>query len=305
MGIPGSSARNLGRRDMAATRTPATTSIQTEEKYVATPLQYHEISATRRIAYRHHVGTREPTILYVPGFFSTMELNKAVILEKYARANGFSSIRYDQECSGRSTGDQTTIEFEHWVEDATIMLEHARGPVILVASSLGCWVSTIIALRHPDRIKGLLFMGPGFNALWPGYWHHYSLLPPEIREKVDRGEEQVKIKMRYGGWGILRKDFCERSRAFDIDFDQPVDIDVPVRIIHGIRDHDVPHEFCLMAMERFTTKDFEVIYRKMGDHRLMSPQDIHLITYEIDRLVSHIEAKDRGLKAAPPMLSKL
>jgi len=41
------------------------------------------------------------------------------------------------------------------VEDAMIMLnEHARGPVLLVASSLGCWISTIIALRHPDRIKG-------------------------------------------------------------------------------------------------------------------------------------------------------
>ncbi len=73
-------------------------------------MQYHEISPTRRIAYRlkiqmllqsnkkikierdsplmkhicenekyycrHYIGTREPTILYVPGFFSDMELSK-------------------------------------------------------------------------------------------------------------------------------------------------------------------------------------------------------------------------------------
>jgi len=273
---------------------------------VPTPLQYHEISPTRRVAYRHHIGTREPTILYVPGFFSDMELNKVVLLEKYARANGFSSIRYDQECSGKSTGDQTTIEFEHWVEDAMIMLEqHARGPVVLVASSLGCWVSTILALRRPDRIKGMLFLGPGFNCLWTGYWYHYNLLPPEIRERVDQGEEQVKIKMKYGGWGILRKDFCERTLDYEIDFDQPVEVDVPVRIIHGIRDHDVPHEFCLMAMERFTTKDFEVIYRKMGDHRLMAPQDLNLISYEVDRLLKHISALESGKKAAPPLLAKL
>ena len=38
---------------------------------------------------------------------------------------------------------------------------------------------------------GLLFLGPGFNCLWTGYWYHYNLLPPEIRERVDRGEEQV------------------------------------------------------------------------------------------------------------------
>jgi hypothetical protein len=79
-----------------------------------------------------------------------------------------------------------------------------------------------------------LFLGPGFNCLWTGYWYHYNLLPPEVRERVDRyihyffdehkyngtatkkknpatshfsssrGEEQIKIKMKYGGWGILR-----------------------------------------------------------------------------------------------------
>jgi abhydrolase domain-containing protein 10 len=277
-----------------------------EEKYVPTPLQYYEITPTRRIAYRHHVGVKEPTILYIPGFFSDMELSKVVLLEKYARGNGFSSLRYDQECSGKSTGDQTTIEFEHWVEDAMIMLnEHVRGPVVLVASSLGCWISTIIALRHPDRIKGMLFLGPGFNCLWTGYWFHYNLLPPEVREKVDRGEEQVKIKMKYGGWGILRKDFCERTRDFEIDFEEPVEVDAPVRIIHGIRDYDVPHEFCLMAMERFTSKDVEVIYRKMGDHRLMSPIDLNLISHELDRLLKHVSALDSGLRAAPPILAKL
>lgn len=291
----------------------ATTNVQlpgavpsTEEKYVPVPVQYHEITPTRRIAYRHHIGTREPTILYIPGFFSDMELSKVVLLEKYARANGFSSLRYDQECSGKSTGDQTTIEFAHWVEDALAMLEqHARGPVILVASSLGCWVSTIVAQKHPDRIQGLLFLGPGFNCLWTGYWYHYNLLPPEIRERVDRGEEQIKIKMKYGGWGILRRDFCERTRDFEIDFEQPVDINVPVRIIHGIRDQDVPHEFCLMAMERFATKDIDVVYRKMGDHRLMSPQDLNLISYELDRLIKHVHALKDGQRAAPPLLSRL
>ena len=40
-----------------------------------------------------------------------------------------------------------------------------------------------------------------------------------------------------------------------------------------------------MAMERFTSKDFEVIYRKMGDHRLMSPTDINLISYEVSSAI--------------------
>ena len=86
-----------------------------------------------------------------------MNLKKVVILEKYARANGISNLRYDQECSGMSTGDQQTIEFEHWLEDAMVMLDnHTSGPVIVVASSLGCWIATIMAQKRPDRISGRL-----------------------------------------------------------------------------------------------------------------------------------------------------
>lgn len=53
-----------------------------------------------------------------------------------------------------------------------------------------------MALRRPERIHGIILLGPGFNALRPGYWHHYNLLTPEEREKVDLGLEHVKINMR-------------------------------------------------------------------------------------------------------------
>ena len=44
----------------------------------------------------------------------------------------------------------------------------------------------------------MIMLGPGFNALRPGYWHHYNMLPSEVKERVDAGEEHIKIKMRYG-----------------------------------------------------------------------------------------------------------
>ncbi len=78
-------------------------------------------------------------------------------------------------------------------------------------------------------------LGPGFNALRPGYWHHYNMLPDDVKARVDAGEEHIKIKMRYGGVGILRRDFCENTQQFEIDFSQPINISCPVRIVHAIQ----------------------------------------------------------------------
>ena len=61
------------------------------------------------------------------------------------------------------------------------------------------------------------------------------MLPDEVRARVDAGEEHIKIKMRYGGVGILRRDFCENTLAYEIDFSQPLPIHCPVRIIHAVQ----------------------------------------------------------------------
>jgi len=125
------------------------------ESYVPVPVQFYDLAPGRRIAYRHFVGTKEPTIVYIPGFFSSMELRKIIVLEQYARGCGYSFIRYDQECTGQSTGSQETIEFEHWLEDALAIVDHhAKGPIILVASSLGAWISTLITQKKTRKNKG-------------------------------------------------------------------------------------------------------------------------------------------------------
>ena len=84
-----------------------------------------------------------------------MTLRKTLRLEQYAAENGYSNLRYDQECVGLSSGQQTTIEFEHWVEDALAMVDHiCQGPVLLVASSLGSWVLTKLQSVFQQLLSG-------------------------------------------------------------------------------------------------------------------------------------------------------
>lgn len=139
----------------------------------------------------------------------------------------------------------------------------------------------------------------GLNALRAGYWHHYNLLPDDVKAKVDAGETHIKIKMRYGGVGILRKDFCDNSAQFEIDFSKEINVNCPVRIIHAIGDADIPYESSMLLMDRLATKDVDVMLKKTGDHRLNTRNDHAAVLSELDRLMKQypIGAENMASKA--------
>lgn len=277
------------------------------DDYEPVPVSYIDVAEGRRVAYRKFEGHLQPTILYIPGFMASMNLPKTVIIEIFARKHGYSNVRYDQECVGLSTGVQLTIEFEHWLEDALAMVDRVcDGPVILVASSVGAWISTLVALRRPERIHGIIFLGPGYNALRPSYWQHYNLLTAEEKEKVDLGLEHVKINMRYGGVGIMRRDFCENSGKFEIDFSKPIKINCPVRIVHAIKDQDIPYQSSLLLMERLTTEDVDLVLRKTGNHRLMTNSDLVLLLSELERMLKQypVPSNNKQLSSGSSLTSQ-
>ena len=70
-------------------------SVSSMAEHVPPPVKYLHLS-DRSIAYRHLEG-KSPTLIYVGGFLSTMEIHKATIIEQYAKVHGRASIRYDQE----------------------------------------------------------------------------------------------------------------------------------------------------------------------------------------------------------------
>ena len=87
------------------------------------PIKYLHLS-DRKIAFRHLQG-KSPTIIYVGGFLSTMEIHKAVVLEQYAKKCGRAFIRYDQASCGLSTGiERKYATNETWIQDAIAMMDN-------------------------------------------------------------------------------------------------------------------------------------------------------------------------------------
>ena len=70
--------------------------------------------------------------------------------------NDYPCVVYDHECSGFSGGRGRDLTFTNWVEDSLAVIDRlTEGPVVLVGSSLGGWLSIIAALKIPERLHGL------------------------------------------------------------------------------------------------------------------------------------------------------
>ena len=87
----------------------------------------------------------------------------------------------------------------------------------------------------------------------------------------------------------LTKDFCNSLRANDILAKDRFEINVPVRLIHGMKDEVVPYQVSLDIAEKVFCRDVDIVLRKNGDHRMSQPDDLKLLFRTIDELISKKE----------------
>ena len=112
-----------------------------------------------RLAYHFSPG-KSPAVLFLPGFHSCMDGEKALALEEHCLAKGNSMCRFDYRGHGLSSGIFDELTVSDWIEDAKKILNEVVVPkhdkVILVGSSMGGWIACHIAVQYPERIGGIV-----------------------------------------------------------------------------------------------------------------------------------------------------
>ena len=62
-----------------------------------------------------------------------------------------------------------------------------------------------------------------------------------------------------------------------------------MRIIHALKDDEVDIEKSQQFLDNVKTTNVDLTIRKIGNHRLMKPRDLTLLTYIIHKLIQDIE----------------
>lgn len=222
------------------------------------------------------------------GFKSDMEGTKALYLEDYCKSNDIDFIRFDYSGHGQSSGRFTDGTIGIWKQDAIGVLDGlTEKPQILIGSSLGGWISMLTAIERPKKLYALIGIAAAPDFTEDLIWDKLSESEKEILKKEglynlpseycnDPTAEPDPYPITYNLITEARERLLLRGK---------IEINCPVRLIHGIKDLDVPYETCLRISENITSEDVRIILSKNGDHRMSSPESLEIIKNTIEQFL--------------------
>lgn len=225
----------------------------------------------RRIAYHQSAGDG-PGVVFLGGFKSDMEGTKAVHLEAWAKAQGRAFLRLDYSGHGQSSGEFTEGAIGDWAQDAQDVISAlTKGPQILVGSSMGGWISLLMAKRIPARIAGLVTIAaaPDFteDSMWGGFTD---------AQKAELESGQVALPSDYGAPYIITKRLIEEGRN-NLVLRAPLSLPFPTRFLQGTADADVDMSVALRLMDHAQGPDMQLTLLKDADHRFSDGPALALV----------------------------
>jgi pimeloyl-ACP methyl ester carboxylesterase len=232
----------------------------------------------RRLAF-HRTEGKGQGVVFIGGFRSDMTGTKAVHLESWARAQGRPFIRFDYTGHGASSGDFLADgSIGQWAQDASNILEFLTdSPQILVGSSMGGWISLLLAKAIPHRITALVTIAaaPDFteDSMWAGFGE------TQKNDLISRGYVELPSDYSDEPYVITRK-LIEDGRH-NLVLRDPLPLPFPVRMLHGTADTDVEIFVALQLLAHADCPDMRLTLAKGADHRFSTPECLALIDQAI------------------------
>ncbi|WP_095590575.1 alpha/beta hydrolase [Actibacterium ureilyticum] len=235
--------------------------------------EFLETETGRRIAY-HRLDGDGPGVVFLGGFRSDMGGTKAVHLEAWARAQGRAFLRFDYSGHGESSGDFLDGAIGDWFVDALAAITAlTTGPQVLVGSSMGGWISLLVARTIPDRLAGLVGIAaaPDFteDSMWAGF--------DADQRAALAADGQVALPSDYSDEPyIITRRLIEDGRD-NLVLRAPLALPCPVRLLQGTADTDVDMSVALNLLDHMQSPDLRLTLVKGADHRFSTPECLAMI----------------------------
>ena len=224
------------------------------------------------IAYKNqNFHKNKKTLIWFGGLNSDMDGKKAIFLSNLSKKNKINFCRFDYFGHGKSSKRFEDCVISDWLNSGLKIIDEVIDTdAILIGSSMGGWISTLISLKRKKRVKGLILIAPAIDMTKNLMWDKFSTQEKkEISSKgfLERYTEQYKSSYK------ITKALINDGKNYLILKDK-ISLSIPIRIFHGVKDDAVPWNLSLDLMSCFSSSDIKVNFNKNGDHSLSSKSDL-------------------------------
>ena len=242
----------------------------------------------RRLACHRSPGAG-PWVVFLGGFRSDMQGTKALWLDAWAQARGQAFLRFDYSGHGESEGAFEDGCITHWAEDArAVIAALTDGPVVLVGSSMGGWISLLLA-RAGLPVAGLVGIAAAPDFTRQGFEAGFT--DAQRAEMAATG--RVALPSDYGAPYVITKRLIEDG-ARHLVLDAPLPLPMPVRLLQGTADTDVPVDWALRLLAHAQGEDIRLTLVKGADHRFSTPDCLSLIGQAVTEVIGPTPAAPPG-----------
>ena len=249
-------------------------------------LKHKNISIHKNsIAYCHipeNKSNNIPGIVFLCGFMSDMEGEKAKFLRNKCINQGREFLSFDYSGHGMSTGDFEEGNISLWLNEALFLIKKlTHGPQILVGSSMGGWIALLVAKSIPDKIFSVIGIAaaPDFTVnLWNNVLTENQKLELSQFGKISLNSEYSEKKY------VFTKNLFDDATSHKILGESNINISCPIRLIQGTKDNSVNSDTPLKIMNSLSSNDIELVFIKDANHRLSEPENLIRIWNEIKNL---------------------
>ncbi len=241
----------------------------------------------RKLAYHRTEGRGEganaPGVVFLGGFRSDMDGTKALALEAWAKEAGRTFLRFDYTGHGKSSGEFLDGSIGDWARDAMDAVGLlTEGRHILVGSSMGGWISLLLARRMPEKVAALIGIAAAPDFTEDSMWADFS--EAQRTELIERGRVETPSDYSDEPYVITRR-LIEDGRE-NLVLRDPLPLPFPVRLLQGTDDTDVPQEVALRLLAHLDSPDARLALVKGADHRFSEPRELQIITSTIEEVTA-------------------
>ena len=248
-----------------------------------------ETESGKYLSYKYIISnsSKNYLILYIHGYSDNMKESKSMKMEQIAKNNNIDLVKFDLYGHGESSGELNYSTMDDWYNSCKIIIEKIINPtnkkIILIGSSLGGWLSYILAEELKDKIIAVVSIAGAIDFFT-------EVIEPLIKEEDKNKEfvyEMVYDSGKPSGDFVSRK-LIESSRKYNFLTKDKIDIRCKIRIIHGLKDPVVPYENSIAFAKKVEGKDVKLYLEKNMNHDLTLENNLKTMEKVVNELINEL-----------------